>query len=458
MAVTKLTALDQVMPHIYTRLILCFPLDSDTEASQAITFLQRGLALTVLEVPNLKATVVAGTRNGEVAIKQQDGSPGTPLLHIKSFLTTGTKTMKSYDDLRSLGMPTSELDGDSLAPLGPFRDPPAPVFAAQANLIQGGLLLCVCFHHSVLDGPGIDIILRRWSENCHAVQEPGSCFELLPERNTGTAVIAQGGRQSMTLKSLNGYDVVTTTPPLPIGKSEFPEMISAIFKIEIETLQKLKAEVNTFLSQQSDPGQWVSSNDVLCAILWRAVTNARLSCSPESDMANLSRLGMAVDGRSKLNPAVTEPYLGNINICAAATAELSSLTSTSIESLVQIALAIRQSVTSVNDEFIRHLIHVVDGIPDLTFIAPCFKVSGMNFAITTWRDMGICDLDWGMGIGGGKVEFTRVPTPLFDGICIVLPKRSRDAAYEVTLGLRTECMASLKEDEEFRQIVSFNSA
>ena len=61
----------------------------------------------------------------------------------------------------------AKLDGDLVSPL-PLMPPVDPqqstaVFAAQLNLIEGGLLLCAAFHHSVFDGSGFATVLKMWA-------------------------------------------------------------------------------------------------------------------------------------------------------------------------------------------------------------------------------------------------------------------------------------------------------
>ncbi|KAG8532946.1 uncharacterized protein KY384_002824 [Bacidia gigantensis] len=462
MASTRLTALDLLMPPAYTRLLLTFGRKGEDEVSSIDTILREGLSRLVETVPVLKGEVfTTGQRAGEVAVQPRTDIKNPPLFQVRDYTLKDGKPMKSYLELYARDMPMTELDGEDLAPLPTFLSNPAPVFAAQANFIAGGLILCACFHHSVFDGPGAGVILKVWSECCNFLQNPADGPKLLSPVATDRNVLLESGKPSTSLDILAGYEITTPSKDSTTEEQSAPtvavtEMTTATFTIQNETLQRLKVDVNTYLSQRGK-NEWVSTNDILCAGLWRAITKARLE-SPDAHFGTTSRVGMAVNGRSRMQPPLSDEYVGNVNIYTATEIDMPPLFSDATESLAEIAVAIRRSVLSVNDEYIRHLIHKVNQLPDLSLITPSFKVWGNDLAITTWREMGICDLDWGSGICGGKVDFVRIPSARFHGLCVVLPRTShKPDAVEVLMGLKTESMERLKGDASFKNFASFQS-
>ena len=64
-------------------------------------------------------------------------------------------------ELRDNNYLVDKLDGGYLAllPMMPDTQKPAPVFAAQLSYVIGSALLCVAFHHSVLDASGFANVL-----------------------------------------------------------------------------------------------------------------------------------------------------------------------------------------------------------------------------------------------------------------------------------------------------------
>ena len=54
------------------------------------------------------------------------------------------------------------------APVGVMPDAPALVFAAQANFLEGGLLLTVAIHHAAGDAVALQTILDTWAQNVSA--------------------------------------------------------------------------------------------------------------------------------------------------------------------------------------------------------------------------------------------------------------------------------------------------
>lgn len=59
--------------------------------------------------------------------------------------------------------------------------------------------------------------------------------------------------------------------------------------------------------------RFLSTNDALCALIWRCAIRAR-----ELNSSLESKVGMATNGRSRLEPKLPEVYFGNVNFYAMA--------------------------------------------------------------------------------------------------------------------------------------------
>ena len=463
---TRLSALDQIMPRVYTRLILTFPISKE-EVHPASQYLQKGLERTVAKIPFLMDDVMkVQERPGWVALGPRLAGEKT-MFKVKDLINGESGWTRHYEDLQAEGMPMSELDGDILAPVGRMMPEGAsPVMAAQMNIIEGGCLLCVCKHHSVMDGIGLAAVLRCWAHYCRDLQnlfEPTSELPGWSGQSLDRSQLLNGGLETH-IKNFPGYEItplaqqsIATDGKQPVVPS-LPPMTAAIFELDMNAIVSLKHEILEHLDGLGPEKVWVSTNDVLCTVLWRAITRARAlsDAGQQSEDESTAQvgLGMAVNGRARFNPPLPATYVGNFNVYSMVTCELPLSKFPSLSSLGKTALAIRGSINAIDDTYIRSLIHLVDSLPDATAVQPAFKsFLGKDLAITSWADLGLYDLDWGPAIGGGKIDFVRIPKAGFDGICIVLP-RMENGAVEVIVGLKQQDMDVLKDDEAFLQYAS----
>ncbi|MCJ1335433.1 hypothetical protein MMC09_000703 [Bachmanniomyces sp. S44760] len=470
----KLTSLDQVMPRVYTRLILCFP-TSNEQSGKAASLLREAFEQTLKDIPVLRDDVITSpTRAGELQLQSAPADKSATFV-LKDLTTSGSGWKSTYSDLLLSEAPISALDDQVLAPVGMMpKGSSAPVAAAQLNIITGGSLLCVCFHHSVVDGAGVGTILRLWASHCRALQHDVSsdvpAFRL-EDGSLDRQPLLKGGRESSSAIDA-AYEIPSITPQAQdktsaAGSSQgptpaIPPMTASVFGLDMLALTSLKHDLSEDLDERGLEDVWLSTQDALCAVLWHAVTTARTSSDlTEADEGADSkplRLGLAVNGRARLEPALPETYIGNVNVYAGATVNRTTLMSTSVPSMAKTASAIRQSIRAVDDAYIRNLIKNVDGLADPSVVTPAFKsFLGNDLAITSWLDLGLYDLNWGPAVGGtGKIDSVRIPAATFDGLCIILP-RTLDDEVEVLVGLKTEHMDRLKKDHTFLRYATFKS-
>ena len=450
----SLSALDQIMPRVYSRLILSFPL-ATSDSSKTASLLQQAFERTVDDIPILAFNVVASSdRPGRFEL-QSSASMSAAKFAVKELKAQTSGWKLPYSDLKGASFPLSELDDQILAPVGMLpTSTPAPSCAAQLNVLEGGLLLCIAFHHSVMDGTAYSTVFKVLASHCQALQN-----EHGPKSSTFTLQDGSFDRQPLLniekdsrAKLPPAYanrppapPSATTDAPIPA----MPPMSTAIFTLDNFALASLKHDIAEEISGHGEGEAWTSTNDVIGAVLWHAITTARSTGSPIES----SRLGMAVNGRGRLHPPLPDTYLGNVNIYASSVVDGDTLTSTSVADMAKTAVAIRQSISQIDDAFIRNLISAVDALEDPSTVIPAFNsFLGNDLAITSWLDMGIEDFEWG---ALGKVDAVRIPRAAFDGLCIILP-RTADDGIEVLVGLKTEHMEKLKADEHFNRFVSFS--
>lgn len=455
--VVNLSPLDQIMPRLYTRLILFLPTQPSSMQDQTFIFsaLEKGLQKTVAEIPFLGG-VVGEDKHDSGKVHVAPG-PGVPFC-LKNLEDDSDM---SYQKLKDSHFPLSSLGGDIKAPedmISLGSNP--PVMAAQVNIVEGGVLLAIGIHHSAMDGVGFATVVQTWARNTKLnlllnglsedeVANPNSLTYRSLDRNPlmKTSRTADVDPQ-VKIKDHPQYKLEPTPPPpqetedAPTAPPTFtlPPMTPTVFYFAASKLAALK-------SVTIPSSSFISTNDALCALLWSSITRARTlpEDSTGGQEAPSSLLGFAVNGRGRLSPPLTPSYLGNVNLYASARLPISTLSKNT--ELKNIASAVRTANYELSNDRIQDVIALITSLPNVTDLKPGFNsFLGPDLAITSWRDMGLIGLDWGAGIG--KVEAVRIPKVGFDGLCIVLPALE-DGGLEVLVGLEDGAMERLKGDESF---------
>ena len=470
----ELSPLDQIMPRLYSRIVLPFSLEAEELDATALR-LRKSLARTVQEIPFLAWNVVASSQGrGRVKLSSQSEVPPN-IWTVKDLRKPCSEWMASMEELREEKYPMDKLDGDILAPLPMMPDPqkPAPVFAAQFNYLDGGALLCVAFHHSVLDANGFATVLKMWANESNLHEQDGHDLAKFPRSVQKSDLDRQqihghgwvGEASEFPEYSILEPQSETASEEFGISPSfSLLDMTTTTFCFPANSLSELKNHVTESIAEQEGPDGWISTNDALCALLWQRTSLARFgSSSPPSSITGAngdtalpshSRLGLAINGRSKLTPPLPSTYIGNLNLYGTSNLPLPLILAEN--SLGAIALSIRHAISSIDDAKIRRTISFIEQLSDVALLAPGFKsFLGPDLAITSWADLELRDLDWGPTVGG-KAKSVRIVKSQFDGLCIMLP-RLADGGLEVVVGLQTEHMERLRRDEVFGRFASLSS-
>lgn len=182
---------DVWLPPLYSRRILCFQLPQESTHEIALEILKRGVQSLVDGTPVLGGQVVfvpGEEREDGVPWKAIRPGKGIELVvkdlrhHHHSSGTTnenGTKNdeepFPTYAELESTNFPITAFKDSILVPVPvPIMPLPLPQTVLQANLIEGGLLLCVCMAHELTDGNGMNAIMLALGEQCkHASESEG---------------------------------------------------------------------------------------------------------------------------------------------------------------------------------------------------------------------------------------------------------------------------------------------
>ena len=221
----------------------------------------------------------------------------------------------------------------------------------------------------------------------------------------------------------------TNSAPREQSGTDRLEFKAGIFFFAQESLRELKTVTNRSLSV-SDPGRWVSTNDILTALLWCAVIKAETS---ESDAHGFTTIGFPVNFRSRLDPPLCSDFLGSAFMMTTAKALLDDLLSSSIEDegagdgtlpadatarLARIALTIHNAVNAVDGAQVRAVLEYLRAQTDVQSVVLGPPHDGIS--IVSWADQGAYELDWGAAVG--RCEAVRLPRPARRRYPIILPR------------------------------------
>lgn len=515
------STLDSIWPPIIQKWVFGFPCHESKKAEVSTT-LFAGLVSTLRQRPYLSGRITAeesikaGPRTGRLKITYTNGGEqcfyeekARQVLSVEDLSDKPELWSYSYDDLRALGMQPGALGGKQLWPQGGNERLASAVFAVKANIISGGLLLCVCLHHAFTDGAGAPIILGDWAENCSKYQnhrQDNTAFSsaassrplpalfsdtpspqplVLPSEladdkapRPGPEVDRLASRASLwkdlglIQPALQGVPAPKPSGAWPTSAVRAPDpetIVSAIFFASEAAISSLKADLSS--------ASRISSIDATLALLWRCIIRARLPDLPQPVKPSpVSRLRVPTNVRQTLG--LPAQYLGNAFLNSVTELPLDLLLSSSEPAKHNIAPRIRTSFLAARDPGgARDAIALSFAIPQLLgpergrraqqaiFAAGADggPPNGLDLVVSSWRDMDMYRHRWGpvFGMSQEMPEFVLPPvgSSYLPGLCGILPRRfhskgegasaSSTSDVEVIVSLPGKQMERLKSDTEF---------
>ncbi|KAK6082528.1 stip1 likey and u-box containing protein 1 [Seiridium cupressi] len=403
------------------------------DCSQVFEALREGLRGTVQDVPHLLS-----------GVEDQEYPKGsvqltTPYQAVEDlFSWQDLSGALDYSTLKENHFPPSAFTAPSIRSpeTAPPYPTPEPVFRARLSLVKGGVLLCVAVHHSTTDVTGFGALLKIWAAHCRSRSSAEVDFDP-----------SWCDRSLLRGPALETVKLSDTVPDLihVVERDEMPTTVKStnkgiiyetrIFYFPQATLQELKMTVNEHLPNLENRVPWVSTGDILTAILWSAtIWTDQGSVEVAPDNGDMCAVGIPVNFRSRLNPKLPQDYLGaafGMTTASVARANLLSasrntatanvpLNKGSLLSLARIASAIRSSLGHVSEAGIRSALEYTASQPDITSIKLGPRHDGIS--LVSWADQGVYDLDWGQVLD--KCDAVRIPKLGARRNPIVLPRVS----------------------------------
>ena len=452
--IIPLTPLDQVAFRLYISFIHCFSLPVRTDQKALYLRLKHGLSETVSELPFLGGCIVPEVgKSGRVQIQIDEGYGIRFPYRDYTDVSPQNSWRRSYEELKAAHFPISALDAGKLSPVDPIpTSPTPPVMVVQANFINGGLLLTTSIHHSALDATGFATVLKIWANRSRRDYDRGGIVSLTTPnwRAMDRSVLMKGHAEA----NIRDSPVFRVRDGLELTVSQRTGMVPACPAKEISIFYfspSRLAQLKLAASSDNTTDTWVSTNDALCALLWRHLSRARGFGSLESSGQGTPpvQFTLAVQGRQRLAPPLSEEMLGNVVTLCPASLDINTLTSPS-SPLYNAASTLRKAINNIDSAYLRGTIGMIDSISDLKDLElSVFDNPLRDLLVSSWSDLGLLQVDWGQGVGRPDyMRITQQPSTGGIGGAGIFP-RLLDGGLEVLIGVEAEAMKRLRADEEF---------
>lgn len=423
----QLTPLEWLMPRVYIRQIFAFPSNNTRSIPEK---LREGLVGVIKDVPYLLSGVVSSdSPRGAVSLTE----PYQSLNDLFSWHDLSQSI--DYPRMKKDNFPPAAFSVPGLVPpdtIPPYPTP-APVFRARVSLVNGGFLLCVAVHHNTTDITGFGALLKLWASHCRTGASASLGFnQTWLDRRLLFPSEAARRKSSIAIPQLLHIREPTESISRGGVVGDVVEFRPGVFFFPWRTLQQAKQAVNNEIATHN-PGSWVSTSDILTALLWSAVVEAELLDS-DSGSQGVSTIGFPVNIRSRPRVSLPKDYLGAAFMMTTATASqqdlvcqsraenksasAENLEASAVTALSRIALAIRRSVNSVDGTAVPEVLEYVNSQAGIQPIVLGPRHDGIS--IVSWADQGVYDLDWGAMIG--RCEAVRLPKLMNRRYPIIQPR------------------------------------
>lgn len=443
----KLSIIDQCVVRCWSSYVLSFSVSEGQSFMQIHQNLSEGLARTLAQFPFLA---------GRISFK--DIEKGTLELNIRedaavrfNFRDISTQGI-DFAQLVDARFPPSALNALDVAPLPePYPLDGSPVFIAQANFVQGGLLLFFAHSHQVADATGTSSIMNTWASHTAAAEKgyPVTISASLREASMDRsrlddsiphADIPESTWATGMQKNARPSARLSSWAPGPVKNNP-----STIWYVKPEGLEKLK--------EIAYPEEgYISTCDALAALLWRQISKAReLSKKGILD----STLYFVCDVRNRLSPPIRSDAICNATMKMLARQPSENFDMEMSLSLQKAALGIRAAILGFSTTKYQKWIGYLQSAPTLNCLKPREKLTGgPDMVITDHSKVLAYPLQWG---SLGKIACMRKlwwSRSQPDSQCTILP-RLPDGGMEVMTNFESDITEKMRLDPEFGQFLEF---
>lgn len=420
-------AQNESINRLYTPLTFAFPYDFYNkpweEGNSRVEILKSGFKKLASSFPWIAGSVVHQDSTFMIDTARRTMNPSA--LHT---MHADEDWPYNWDDVHRTGFPFSVLDERRLAQKGTRiteadLEHGLPVFPIQINVVPGGILLTFQAQHGAMDMTGLIQMIRLLAAACQgesfAPEEVRignmSRVDLIPLLSDAEY---QEARRDTKSRSSKANSTQPASSPSVAG-----QLTWSYFRFEASTLAELKSEAN----QSVLSGAFVSTDDVLSALVWQAITRARLEGSRFPNHMNTA-LSRNVDVRKALD--IPPTYPGLMVRSADHTCLVKALL---VKSLGSIALELRSCLDPATLKQSARLAatQISRGDPSASHGA---SNPALDVRLSSWAKEQCYDLDFGFGkpVAVRRPAFTEGAR---EGLVYFLPKESNgDILVGICLG------------------------
>ncbi|KAL4951403.1 transferase [Aspergillus filifer] len=462
--VIKLSALDQQIMRFYAKTVLIFETDRAKQPEEIVHHLRRGLSVALSEIPDFASTVapVSGSQRKdlELRIGPESGVPFKAVDQTKN----DSWTYGSYTDLAAKSFPTSDIPHDILfIPQPGPSDEGLPAAFLQVNLVEGGVILAISWHHSVCDARGVGVLTEAWARHTKTSMANGKPdLPATPAEGTRDRWRLDHGLREASIDQLPEYTIDSSARESPSGSHLLDREHPVTTPFAVSTWYFSDAslkELRNALAQAGTDKTQFTKVEAVSALVWKHMSIARGLDQTYPDGSSL--FTTRLDFRSRTKPPFPDTFIGNINEPTARVRMpiTEIITPSTPESLVTLASAVRAATESVNESSMRTLIGLVNSAPAVTDVSWKYNYfPGPDLGVTDLSNLEAMKQSWGAGLGEPVCirSYSRET-----GLLYLFPS-DKEGGFEIQVQCEPEAVEKLKTDEvfgrycEFRRVAQYN--
>ncbi|KAL9250965.1 Shikimate O-hydroxycinnamoyltransferase-like protein [Drosera capensis] len=300
-----------------------------------------------------------------------------------------------------------------------------PLLVLQVTYFEcGGASLGVGMQHHVADGASGLHFVNTWSDMARGLDltlPPYIDRKLLSARNPPEPK----------------FHHIEYQPP-PTLKTSSQSKKSQIVQDEttVSMFHITRDQINAVKAKSTENGRTAkySSYEMLAGHVWRCVCKARGLRDDQE-----TKLYIATDGRSRLQPPLPPGYFGNVIFTTTPIAEAGQLVS---KQTWYAASRIHEALVRMDNEYLKSALDYLELQPDLTaLVRGAHTFRNPNLGITSWTRLPIHDADFGWGrpifMGPGGIPY--------EGLAFMLPSPTGDGSLSLAIALQAEHMKLFKQ-------------
>ncbi|MED6218947.1 hypothetical protein PIB30_031287 [Stylosanthes scabra] len=300
----------------------------------------------------------------------------------------------------------------------------------------GGFTIGLCTSHAVFDGNGASQFFQALAELASGKSEPS--VKPVWERERLNGSITEHPLQSPMDNILDAVSPYSSTTTL----------VHECFKVDIESIKRLKMSLSKKVSDYSLEGESFTSFEALGAYVWRSRTRAlKLNYDGKTTLAIM----VGLRKNPSFIPPVPEGYYGNAFVDPKVVLTVRELNEKPLSHVVKMIKEAKK--LGFSKEYIRNVIDTLETNKKEPFY---HQGIGASMVLTSWLHLGMENMD----LGWAKVV-NMIPAPCNTfgtaGMCVFSEPSDLDPSMNggvrIFVSLPSDAMPKFKEEMEALKLV-----